>query len=40
MTNLNNWDELLNLETPGYYLTDESATRIHAEIDFQRACQV
>ena len=39
MANLNYWDELLNLETPGYYLTDESAARIHAEIDFQRACQ-
>jgi hypothetical protein len=35
MTKLNYWDELLNLETPGYYLTDRSAARIHAEIDFQ-----
>ena len=36
---LRHWDDLLNLEFPGYYLTEESAARIHDEIDFQRACQ-
>ena len=36
---LTHWDDLLNLEFPGYYLTEESAARMHDEIDFQRACQ-
>ncbi len=31
------WDDLLKLEFPGYYLTEKSAARMHAEIDFQRA---
>jgi hypothetical protein len=35
----NHWDDLLKLEFPGYYLTEKSAARMHAEIDFQRACQ-
>ena len=38
-TQLDHWNDLLNVETPGYYLTEESAARVHAEIDFQRACQ-
>ena len=33
MTKFIYWDELLNLEAPDYYLTDESAAWIKAEID-------
>lgn len=36
---LHHWDDLLKLEFPGAYLTEESAARMHDEIDFQRACQ-
>jgi hypothetical protein len=28
------WDDLLGLEFPGFYLTDESAARMHAEIEY------
>jgi hypothetical protein len=36
---ISHWDDLLQLEFPGSYLTQTSAGRIHDEIDFQRACQ-